>query len=82
MADRVPVADVVTGLTIHPVDEERGYKLDGAFIMLRYVNAEDGGSAWSFRTTRPGLSNAELLGELIVQVELLKQRLVDDWEVE
>ncbi len=40
---------------------------------------QDGQSAWSFRTSEP-MNLEELLGALVVQVNVLKRKLTDCWD--
>ena len=42
---------------------------------------EEGGTAWSFRTSEQ-FNLEELLGALVVQVETLKRKLTKSWEDE
>lgn len=63
------------GFEILPLPE--GHTADTAWMLIK-MRDSDGGINWCWRS--PGISNQEeLLGALLVQVELLKQRLVDDW---
>jgi hypothetical protein len=48
-----------------------------AFILVKGL-ADDGGSAWSYRTTNP-MNREDLLGALTVQVELIRGKLVRSW---
>ena len=67
-APRVPLADVLPGMGIHPMEE--GAVPLSAFVLVKMLDA-DGDLQWSFRTTEPP-NLEELLGALTVQVDLLK----------
>jgi hypothetical protein len=74
--ERKPIGEVLPGLTLHPL-QDSWTPLD-AFVLIKSLDA-DGESSWSFRTTSK-LNLEELLGELMVQTEVLRRRLVDRWE--
>ncbi len=76
--ERVELSAILPGATVHPLDE--GYHALDAFILLR-CHDEDGDVTWSFRTTS-ALNLEELLGALVVQVELLRNKLVAHWDDE
>lgn len=65
---RIPIEDVLPGMGLHPLDDG-GVPLS-AFVLIKLLDA-DGDPQWSFRTTEP-LNLEELLGALVVQVDLLK----------
>jgi hypothetical protein len=75
---RVPVADVLRGLEIHPL--EAGWTPVEAFVLVKCLD-ETGETAWSYRTTNR-LNREELLGALIVHSDLLRKELVGEWEDE
>ncbi|UDY36285.1 hypothetical protein [Dermatobacter hominis] len=74
--ERVPIEQVLPGFKLHRLDE--GWTPLQAFVLVKSLD-EDGDVAWSFRTSEP-LNLEELLGALSVQVELLRQKLVQQWE--
>ena len=65
---RVPIGDVLPGMGLHPLDE--GEVPLSAFVLVKLLDA-DSDPQWSFRTTEPP-NLEEILGALIVQVDLLK----------
>jgi hypothetical protein len=73
--DRVPIQDALPGFKIHPLDD--GWTPLNAFVLVKALDAS-GTSSWSFRTTER-LNLEELLGAMVVQVEILKARLVTEW---
>jgi hypothetical protein len=72
---RRPIEEVLPGQSIHPLPD--GWTPLEAFVLVKCMD-EGGDSSWNFRTTNP-LNLQELLGALTVQVELVKQKLVDAW---
>jgi hypothetical protein len=76
--ERRPIEEVLSGQSIHPLPD--GWTPMEAFVLVECMD-EGGDSSSSFRTTNP-LNLQELLGALTVQVELVKQKLVDAWEDE
>ena len=74
--ERRPIEDVLSGFTLHPLDA--GWSPLQAFVLIKSLDAA-GEASWSFRTSEQ-LNLEELLGALIVQVELLKQKLVNQWD--
>ena len=75
---RVPIAEVLPGLDVHPLPE-RWTPLE-ALILVKCLD-EEGEPTWSYRTTQQ-LTREELLGALIVHVELLRRELVEEWTSE
>jgi hypothetical protein len=73
---RVPVVEVLRGLEIHPL--EPGETAVEAFVLIKVLDAE-GDISWSYRTTNR-LNREELLGALIVQVDVLRKELRDEWD--
>ncbi|GAA2594299.1 hypothetical protein GCM10010399_26160 [Dactylosporangium fulvum] len=73
---RVPVTEVLRGLEVHPL--EPGETAVEAFVLIKVLDSQ-GDIAWSYRTTNR-LSREELLGALIVQVDLLRKELRDEWD--
>jgi hypothetical protein len=74
---RIPLADALPGMGIHPL--LAGEVPVSAFMVVKVLD-EDGSPGWSFRTTEP-MNREELLGALVIQVELLKKKLLDEWDV-
>ncbi len=73
---RVPVGEALAGLSLEPLPE--GWTPLGVFALVACTD-EEGERSWSVRVE--GLDNdEELLGALNVQAELLRRRLVADWE--
>ena len=73
---RRPIAEVLGGLEIHPLDAK--WSPMEAFVLVNCLD-EDGRSTWSYRTTHP-MNREELLGALVVHVDLLRKELIDEWE--
>jgi hypothetical protein len=74
---RVAVETVLPGLELHALPQ--GANWEHVFALIKFRDAD--GTGWIFRTS--GVPNREeLLGALQIQVELLKQGLIDDWDVE
>jgi hypothetical protein len=73
---RVPVTEVLRGLEVHPL--EAGETALEAFVLIKVLDTE-GNTAWSYRTTNR-LNREELLGALIVQTDLLRKELLDEWD--
>lgn len=74
--ERQPIGEVLPAFKLHPLQE--GWTPLQAFVLVKSLD-EEGGTAWSFRTSEP-LNLEELLGALVVQVETLKTRLARRWE--
>ncbi len=74
--ERQPIEDVLPDFKLHPLSP--GWTPLQAFVLVKSFD-EDGQSAWSFRTSEP-MNLEELLGALVVQVNVLKRRLTGDWE--
>ncbi|MDX6230729.1 MAG: hypothetical protein QOI76_4119 [Frankiales bacterium] len=73
---RVPIAQVLSGLEIHPLDE--GSTPIEAFVLIKALD-DDGSPTWAYRTTNR-LNREELLGALIVQTDVLRKELRDEWD--
>lgn len=73
---RQPIADVLKGLEVHPLED--GWTAMEAFVMVKCLD-ESGISTWSYRTTNK-LNREELLGVLILQADLLRKELIEEWE--
>jgi hypothetical protein len=74
--ERAPIGEVLPGFTLHPLDD--GWTPLQAFVLVKSLD-EHGETAWSFRTSEQ-LNLEELLGALIVQVEVLRNKLTRAWE--
>jgi hypothetical protein len=72
---RVPAEDVLKGLELHPLDS--GWTPIEAFVLIKSFD-EDGEVAWAYRTTHR-LNREELLGALMVQVDVLRKELREEW---
>lgn len=73
----MPLSEALPGLRIHPFED--GAVPLGAYMLVKLLDG-DGDPTWSFRTTeRP--NKEELLGALMVQVDLLRRSLADEWDV-
>ncbi|UWP86906.1 hypothetical protein [Dactylosporangium fulvum] len=70
------MTEVLRGLEVHPL--EPGETAVEAFVLIKVLDSQ-GDIAWSYRTTNR-LSREELLGALIVQVDLLRKELRDEWD--
>ncbi len=77
---KLPIDQALPGVTLDPLELEPGERVDFVFVLARTKDA-DGDTAWSFRTSSPP-NDEELLGALQVQVELLKRRLLAEWDVD
>jgi hypothetical protein len=73
---RVPIAEVISGLEVHPLDE--GFTPLEAFVLIKALD-EHGSATWAYRKTNR-LNREELLGALIVQTEVLRKELRDEWD--
>lgn len=74
--DRQPIGQVLPDFKLHPL--EPGWTPLQAFVLVKSLD-EEGGTAWSFRTSEQ-FNLEELLGALVVQVETLKRKLTRSWE--
>jgi len=74
----VPIADALSGLEIHPL--EPGWTPLEAFVLVKCLD-EDGDPTWAYRTSHR-LNREELLGALVVQVDVLRKELRDEWDDE
>ena len=75
---RIPLSEALDGFGVHPLPP--GWTALEAFVVIKCLD-EEGESVWSYRTThRP--NREELLGVLTVQVELLRRKLLREWDDE
>lgn len=73
--NRVPAEQVLKGLELHPLDP-REMAVE-AFVLIKVLD-EHGEVGWSYRTTNR-LNREELLGALMVQTDVLRKELRDEW---
>lgn len=73
---RVPIAQVLPGLEVHPLDS--GETPLEAFVLIKFLT-DEGHASWAYRTTHR-LNREELLGALTVQVDVLRKELRDEWD--
>jgi hypothetical protein len=73
---RVPVSDVLRGLEVHALEE--GWTPLEAFVLMKCLD-DAGETTWSYRTTHR-LNREELLGALMVHVDVLRRELVEEWQ--
>jgi len=76
--ERQPIGQVLPDFKLHPLAP--GWTPLQAFVLVKSLD-EEGGTAWSFRTSEQ-FNLEELLGALVVQVETLKRKLTKSWEDE
>ena len=72
---RIPIAEALPGFKLDPLAE--GWTPLQAFVLVKALDAE-GESRWCFRTSEK-LNLEELLGALTVQVDILRDKLMDLW---
>lgn len=73
--DEVSIGDALQGMTMMQLPD--GFEVETVFVLIK-MRSDDGKTVWGWRS--PGITNhEELLGALIVQVEMLKGQLLDDW---
>jgi hypothetical protein len=63
-------------MALHALPE--GWTPVEAFVLVKCLD-EEGQATWSYRTTSPP-NREELLGVLTVQIEVLRQELVSEWQ--
>jgi hypothetical protein len=73
-----PVGEVLRGLAIGPLPES--WTALDAVCMVKCLNP-DGHPMWSYRAT-DGINDEELLGALVMAIELLKSDMLSNWEDE
>ncbi len=76
--DKKPIGEVLPGFRLHPL--EPNWTPLQAFVLVKSFD-EDGDTAWAFRTSEP-FNLEELLGALTVQVDVLRAKLVHQWDGE
>ncbi len=67
---------MLPGLEVHPLPAN--WTPIEAFVLIKCLD-EDGDSSWSYCTTHR-LNREELLGVLMVHVDVLRKELVAEWE--
>jgi hypothetical protein len=67
-----------SGFELHPFAD--GWAPLQAFVLIKSLD-DEGEISWSFRTSAP-FSLEELLGALTIQCDVLRNKLVRDWEDE
>jgi hypothetical protein len=75
---KFPIETVLPGQQLHPLDE--GWTPVATFALIK-CRDEDGDDAWVFRTSGP-FNLEELLGALTIQTELLRRKLLAQWDDE
>ena len=77
MTDEVrrPIAEVVPGVEVHPLPA--GWTPLEAIVVVKCLD-ETGQPTWCYRTTHR-LNREELLGALVVHVDVLRKELRDEW---
>ncbi len=74
--EEASLAAILGHLTIEPLDERE--MPIAAFLLIKTKVNESAEESWVYRNT-PGMNLEELLGSLLIQVELLKKTLVESW---
>ncbi len=75
-SEHLPIGDVFPGVYLAPLPDNCVAETVFVFSKVRF---DDGATAWSWQS--PGITNQEeLLGALIMQVEMLKVSLLEYWE--
>lgn len=77
-AQRLPIGDVLPGFTLFTLPDAC-VPID-AFVLIKALDA-DGRPTWAVRCS-DGLNDEELLGALVVQVDLVRSRLRRDWSID
>jgi hypothetical protein len=76
--EKVSLSSVLEDARIHPL--ESGDRALDAFLLLKVVDSE-GDVGWCYRTTSPP-NRQELLGAMMIQVDILRKELADEWTSE
>lgn len=74
--ERSPIGEALPGFAIHQMPD--GWTPLQAFVLVKCLD-EHGDAVWSFRTSEK-LNLEELLGALTVQTEVLRRKLVSEWD--
>lgn len=76
--ERLPIGEVFPGVTLARLPD--GCVVETVFVFAK-ARLEDGTTAWWWQSPGAGITNQEeLLGALIMQVEVLKASMLEDWE--
>jgi len=78
MNEKRPIGDVLSGFALDPLAD--GWVPLQAFVLIKSFD-EHGDISWAYRTSDP-FNLEELLGALTVQCDVLRNKLVLDWEEE
>jgi hypothetical protein len=73
-----PIGEVLRGLSVDALPES--WTPLEAICMVKCLG-EEGSPKWALRMTS-GVNEEELLGALVIHVELLKRDMLDDWKDE
>jgi hypothetical protein len=73
---RLPAAEVLQGVGFHSLPD--GSKIEQVYAVIKFRDT-DNNVVWSYRTSSPP-NREELLGALLIQVDLLRKELLDEWE--
>jgi hypothetical protein len=76
---RYPVGEILPSLGIHPLPE--AWEPVEAFLLIKCRDSNGDDQSWVYRITRT-LNREELLGALMVQVDILRRELANDWVAE
>lgn len=74
--ERLPIEQVLSGHRLHPLDD--GWTPLASFNLVKCLDG-DGDVVWAFRTSEE-FNLEELLGALVIQTELLKQKMLRAWD--
>lgn len=75
---KADLGTVLVGAKISPLDDD--LRFDSAFLLIKSIDP-DGVPQWGYRTTSP-MNLEELLGALIIQVEIIRRKILDSWDAE
>ncbi len=75
---KLPIETVLPGQQLHPLED--GWTPVATFALIKCLD-EDGDDAWVFRTSQ-SFNLEELLGALTVQTDLLRRKLLAQWDDE
>ncbi|MGN6333461.1 MAG: hypothetical protein ACTHOD_17745 [Motilibacteraceae bacterium] len=76
--DRLPIDRVLPGMGLHALPD--GHTPLEAFVIITSLDRE-GEVSWAFRTTHVP-NQQEILGALIEQSDVLRHRMVRQWDVD
>ena len=75
-SERLDVAEVLPGLQLRPLPDGATWAF--AFLVIKLVD-EEGDTAWAYSTSAAP-NREELLGALVVHVDVYRKELVSRWE--